>query len=312
MDNLKATLKAKANEIGFDLIGFAQVENLGKEFDNYISWLENGFHSGMDYLERNKEKRKDVSLILENAKTLIVTATNYNTPFFHNTELDNSTGKISRYAWGDDYHEVILPRLESLSSEIKKLFPDTISKCYVDTGPILEKVWAVRAGLGWQGKNSLLLTKKFGSYVFIGIIITTIQIEPDKIIPDHCGKCTACMDSCPTNAIVNPKVVDSNKCISYWTIETKGRIDFPENIAKNLRNWAFGCDICQEVCPWNRKMIYTEEKRFYPRQDKTELESENIFTMSPEEFNIRFKNSPIKRTKLVGLQKNLRYIKNPG
>ncbi|MCX7736000.1 MAG: tRNA epoxyqueuosine(34) reductase QueG [Candidatus Kapabacteria bacterium] len=309
MVELKEILKPRAKEIGFDLIGFAKAEPLENEFDNYLYWLEQGFNAKMEYLERNKEKRKDISLILENAKTVIVTATNYNTPFYHNQSLNNSQGKISRYAWGEDYHNVILPKLELLASEISKIYPEAKSKCYVDTGPILEKVWAVKAGLGWQGKNSLILTKKFGSYVFLGLIITSVEIEPDSIIPDHCGKCSSCIESCPTNAIVQPKVIDSNKCISYWTIETKGKADFPENVAKNLKNWVFGCDICQEVCPWNRKEVFTDDVSFFPRQNQTILESDYFNQMSEDEFSIRFKNSPIKRAKLEGIRKNISYIK---
>lgn len=312
MDNLKEILKKKAKEIGFDQIGFAKAETLGQEFDDYLRWLDAGFNASMDYLARNKEKRKDISLVLENAKTVIVTATNYNTPFFHNCSINDTSGKISRYAWGDDYHDVILPKLKLLSLEITNFHPDSKLKCYVDTGPILEKVWAVKAGLGWQGKNSLILTKKFGSYVFLGLIITTAEIESDIIIPDHCGKCNACIENCPTGAIVHPKVLDSNKCISYWTIETKGKIDFPENIAQNLKNWVFGCDICQEVCPWNRKKIFTKDIRFYPRNNQTLIDANEIDTMDTTGFNIRFKNSPIKRAKLDGINKTFNYIKKSG
>lgn len=312
MEDFKERLKAKAKEIGFDLIGFAKAEKLGQEFDNYLSWLASGFNAKMDYLERNKEKRKDISLILENPKTIIVTATNYNTPFFHENNIDHFSGKISRYAWGDDYHDIILAKLNILSSEISNYEPESKSKCYVDTGPILEKAWAVRAGIGWQGKNSLILTKKFGSYVFLGLIVTTIEIESDQIISDYCGKCNACIENCPTGAIVQPKVVDSNKCISYWTIETKGKIDFPDNVANNLKNWVFGCDICQEVCPWNRRKIFTREISYYPRQNQTYLDSKDIDMMDNVYFNLRFKNSPIKRAKLEGIQKTMTYIKKSG
>lgn len=312
MDNLKEILKSKAMEFGFDLIGFAKTEKLGQEFDNYLNWLASGFNAGMDYLERNKEKRKDISLILENAKTVIVTATNYNTPFSHENNIDHFSGKISRYAWGDDYHDIILAKLNILSSDILKFAPESKSKCYVDTGPILEKAWAVRAGIGWQGKNSLILTKKFGSYVFLGLIVTTIEIESDQIISDHCGKCNACIENCPTGAIVRPKVVDSNKCISYWTIETKGKIDFPDNVANNLKNWVFGCDICQEVCPWNRRKIFTEDIRYFPRQNQTFIDSSEIDSINNVDFNLRFKNSPIKRAKLEGIQKTMTYIKKSG
>lgn len=308
MNQLKDLIKNKAIELGFDLIGFAKVEPLDIEFDNYIHWLELSYNADMEYLERNKEKRKNVGLILENAKTVIVTAINYNTPFEHNNEKCQSKGKISRYAWGEDYHNVVLPKLESLSAEIKKIFPESESKCYVDTGPILEKAWAVKAGIGWQGKNSLILTRRFGSYMFLGIIISTIEIEPDKIVKDYCGKCNLCIESCPTGAIVSPKVIDSRKCISYWTIETKGKKEFPEIVSKNLNGWFFGCDICQEVCPWNRKKIYTECKEFYPRNNQTEIECERMLNMEEDEFQIRFKNSPLKRAKLEGLKHNMIYL----
>ncbi len=312
MKEIKKILIAKAYEIGFDLIGFAKAEPLREDFKNYIQWLELGFNAQMGYMERNLDKRKDVSFIIDNAKTVIVTATNYNTPFYHNELENHSDGKISRYAWGEDYHNVILPKLESLALDITRIEPEAKSKCYVDTGPILEKVWAVKAGLGWQGKNSLILTKKYGSYIFLGIIITTIGIEADKVMPDHCGSCKACIENCPTNAIVQPKVVDSNKCISYWTIETNGEIEFPENVARNLNNWVFGCDICQEVCPWNRKQVFTNELEYYPRLNQIVLESKIISRMNHDDFNLRFKNSPIKRAKLKGIIKNMSYLKkNP-
>ncbi len=297
----KDRLKRYAFDIGFCDVGFARATALEPEFERYLKWLEKGYNGTMSYLERNLDRRRNPDLILPGAKTVIVCAYNYNSPYQHNGNF-----KISRYAWGDDYHEIVLSLLKSLEVKLKFFFPDAKCKSYVDTGPILEKSWAVRAGIGWQGKNSLLLTKKFGSYVFLGIILTTIEFEPDPILPDYCGKCNKCIESCPTGAIVEPMVVDSNRCISYWTIEAKPEQDIPKEI--DLKDWIFGCDICQEVCPWNSKKRYTNDHRFYPRNGKTNLEEDFLHNLTEETFRVHFKNSPVKRVKFLGLKRNFEHI----
>ncbi len=305
-NSIKSFFKQAAIDIGFDDIGFASVEILDKEYRHYLQWLEAGYHSEMNYLNRRQGKRRDITMLLENAKTVIVLLHNYNTDYKHS---DNKEfGKISRYAWGDDYHDIIKNKLLVLSNQAEQLYPENKFKSYVDTGPVLEKQWAVRAGVGWQGKNSLLLNRKLGSYFFIGIIITDLEIEANKPQRNYCGSCTACIDNCPTGAIVEPYVVDSRKCISYWTIETKGATKFPEHISKNLNGWLFGCDICQEVCPWNSKPNYVDFDYFKPRLKEFELHLKQILQMPQSEFQLRFKNSPIKRSKLSGLQNNAREL----
>jgi epoxyqueuosine reductase len=301
LNDLKQNIIQKAIEIGFAEIGFASAQKLVGEMKFYHDWLEKGYHAAMSWMERNNEKREDPAKILENAKTIIVTATNYNTNFFHS---ENEKGKISRYAWGDDYHDIILPKLRKLSAFIKEQNPESITREYVDTGSILEKVWAEKSGIGWQGKNSLILNKKLGSWIFLGIIITDLGIEADEEIGSFCGKCNLCINSCPTGAIVAPKVVDSTKCISYWTIEAKPDMEIPLPVAENLNGWLYGCDICQDVCPWNRKKVFTEEENYFPRKNETEMDLVSIEKMDQEDFSGRFRKSPVKRTKLAGLKRN--------
>ncbi len=302
MSSLKLNIKDFALESGFSTIGFASASKSISGFELFTEWIAKGYHADMKWLDKNHEKRQNIENILPGAKTVIVTTTNYLTDFsYHNL---NSYGKISRYAWGDDYHNVILPKLELIAEKISELFPCSISKCYVDTGPILEKQWAVAAGIGWQGKNSLIMNKKDGSWFFIGIIITTAEFEPDSPLADHCGKCDLCMKSCPTDAIIAPKVIDSNKCISYWTIEAKADRDIPFDIAGNMNSWIFGCDICQDVCPWNRKVKPVYDKVFSPRLGQTQLKLDDLIEMTDEDFRLRFSNSPVKRPKLAGMKRN--------
>jgi epoxyqueuosine reductase len=306
LSELKKNIKINATELGFAEIGFVRADKLEREMKFYYDWLQQGYHATMGWLERNNHKRENPSEILPNAKTIIVTATNYNTNYQHTN--DEGLGKISRYAWGDDYHDIILPKLRDLSAYIKELSPETNSREYVDTGSILDKIWAEKAGIGWQGKNSLIINKKLGSWIFLGIIITDLEIEADEEIGNFCGKCNKCIESCPTGAIVAPKIVDSSKCISYWTIEAKPTVEIPEEIGKNLNDWVYGCDICQDVCPWNRKKIFTNEQNYLPRNEEIELKLENITKMEQEDFSKRFKKSPIKRTKIAGLKRNAEKI----
>lgn len=300
----KEILRKDIISLGFHDVGFVRADKLDIEFDKYLEWLNLGYNAGMDYLKNNLEKRKDPSLVHLNAKTIVVCALSYKTPFKHTTE----DFKISRYAWGEDYHFIVLPMLKKVEGKIKEFNPDATSKSYVDTGPILEKVWAVRSGIGWMGKNSLVISKNLGSYFFIGIVLTSLEIPSDFPIPDFCGRCSRCIEACPTGAIVKPKVIDSRKCISYWTIEAKPDEEIPKNI--DLRNWIFGCDICQEVCPWNRKAKITDIKAFYPLKNGTNISEELLTNLDIKEFNNRFKNSPIKRSKLGGIKRNFYHILN--
>ncbi len=298
------TVRQAAIDAGFDAVGFADAVPLDDAFEHYEAWIKRSYHGSMGYMERNAEKRRDVSEIVPGAQTVIVVALNYYTPFTHEGE----GGKVARYAWGDDYHDVIPERLDRIIAAINEIDPTSESKRYTDTGPILEKQWAVRAGLGWQGKHSNVLRRDIGSWFFLGVIITTLRLEPTVVMQDHCGTCTACIDACPTKAIVEPYVVDARKCISYWTIETKAHEDLPVHVIEQLDGWIFGCDVCQDVCPWNRFQQPTSEPRFLPRGGVTVLDTGEMLSLSPDEFASRFKGSPIKRPKLAGLQRNAKAV----
>lgn len=294
----------KARELGFDLIGFAKAERLTDELIHLNDWLSRGYNADMDYMNRNREKREDVSLILPGAKSVISMAMNYYTDHTHNGQ--NGIGKISRYAWGKDYHLIIWDKLELLEKHLNEIDPGFRSISYVDTGPVMDKSWAVRAGIGWLGKHSNVISREIGSWFFISTLITNREFEYNEPVVDHCGTCRACLDACPTNAIVDDYIVDSNKCISFLTIENKGEI---ENSFKNrFDNWLFGCDVCQDVCPWNNKFsVVTQEGDFEP-VDGTGIPLNDVISMSPEEFKSKFETSPLKRAKLNGLKRNAGFL----
>ncbi|MBS1562481.1 MAG: tRNA epoxyqueuosine(34) reductase QueG [Bacteroidetes bacterium] len=299
-----SVIRQAALDAGFDAVGVAEAVPLYDAFTHYEDWIARSYHGSLGYMERNAEKRRDVTEILPGARSVIVVALNYYTPFEHRGE----GGKVARYAWGDDYHDVIPERLDRIVAAIKAIDPTAECKRYTDTGPILEKQWAVRAGLGWQGKHSNILRRDIGSWFFLGVIITTMPLEPSKPMEDHCGTCTACIDGCPTKAIVEPYVVDARSCISYWTIEAKAHEEFPSNVVEHLDGWIFGCDVCQDVCPWNRFQRPTQERRFLPRGGVTVLDTGEMLSLSPDAFASRFKGSPIKRPKLAGLQRNAKAV----
>ncbi len=295
-------IKSKAAELGFAKVGIVRAEKLGGDAERFARWLDRGFHGEMAWLSRDPEKRSDPRLIFPEAKSVIVVAMNYFTP--HEHEHDPEKGKISRYAWGDDYHDVLKERLRALLDWIRVERPEAEGKVCVDTAPMMEKAWAVRAGLGWIGKHSNLITKDHGSWVFIGEILLNLELDYDAdIVDDHCGTCTACLDACPTNAIVEPYVVDSRKCISYATIELRTD-ELPTEIASDLNGWLYGCDICQDICPWNRFEKPTDESRFEPRNAETSLPLDAVEQMTHENYVERFRRSAMKRTKLSGLKRN--------
>lgn len=304
MATLAEKIKDKAFEIGFAKIGIVRAEPLTSESAHLHEWLSRGFYGDMAWMAREPEKRADPRILFPEARSMIVVALNYFTPHEHDDDL--AKGKISRYAWGDDYHDVLKGKLGSLLDWIKLEQPDAEGKICVDTAPVMDKAWAVRAGLGWIGKHSNLITKEFGSWVFLGEILLNLELDYDTdVVEDHCGTCTACLDGCPTAAIVEPYVVDSRKCISYATIELRDE-SLPQEIAENLNGWLYGCDICQDVCPWNRFEKPTEETRFEPRNDERSIPLSSIDSLTTEKYAERFRKSAIKRTKLSGLKRNAR------
>lgn len=293
----------KAKELGFDLVGFAKTEILEKESAKLNEWLKNSYQASMEYMEKNYDKRKTVSNILPEAKSVISLALNYYTP--ENYSDEKNKGKVSRYAWGKDYHLVIWQKLDELEKYLKGVDPKFQSISYVDTGPVMDKVWAVKSGIGWMGKHTNIINPLKGSWFFIATIITNYVFEYSDIITDHCGTCTACIDACPTNAIVKEYVVDANKCISFLTIENKGEIS--NSFKGKFDNWIFGCDVCQDVCPWNDKFSETTSiQEFYPINK--ELTIDEITELDNSSFKKHFDESPIKRAKLRGLLRNAKFV----
>lgn len=282
------------------MIGFAPAGALSGEASRLIEWIDRGYQGEMLWMEREPEKRSDPRVLFPAAKTVIAAAVNYYTPHEHG----DTGGKISRYAWGDDYHDVVKAKLAALLDWIKSEITEADGKVCVDTAPIMDKAWAVRAGLGWIGKHSNVITRELGSWVFLGEILLNLELEYDtEPVADHCGSCTRCIDACPTAAIVEPYVVDSRKCISYATIELRDD-RLPPEIAENLDGWIYGCDICQDVCPWNRFEKPSDEAAFQPRSGETALDPKRIAAMEHAEYVERFRRSAIKRTKLSGLKRN--------
>jgi epoxyqueuosine reductase len=293
----------KAKQLGFDLVGFAKPDLLEDETEKLKQWLDKGYQASMSYMEKNLHKRKDVKEILPTVKSIISLALNYFTSEHHSNEDD--IGKVSRYAWGKDYHLIIWQKLDELETMLKEIEPELEILSYVDTGPVMDKAWAVRAGIGWMGKHTNVINPDYGSWFFIATIITNYQFDYSEIITDHCGTCTACIDACPTKAIVQEYVVDSNKCISFQTIENKEEI--PIGLKGKFDNWLFGCDICQDVCPWNHKFSQQSWiKEFHPLNK--ELTYDEVLKLDEQSFKERFAESPIKRTKLKGLQRNAKFL----
>ena len=301
---LSQFIKAKALEVGFTKAGISGVQPFEEESGRLREWLEEGMHGRMHYMERSEDRRNDVRNILPSAKSILSLALNY----YHPTEQEPQFPKISRYAWGTDYHEVIPPMLDRLLGEIRAVAPNLEAKSYTDTGPLFEKAIAQRAGLGWIGKHSNLITREVGSWVFLAEILLDLELTPDFPGVDLCGTCTRCIDACPTNAILEPYKVDATKCISYLTIELKPEHSIPAPQAGQMENWIYGCDICQDVCPWNRFEKPTEIEAFSPRLANLELTIEQIDQMEQTEFSERFRKSPIKRTKLAGLKRNAKVL----
>lgn len=302
--SLKKELQAFAHAQGCDLFGIAPVA-LFQELEFYPKWLQAGYAGEMAYLHRQLPKRLDARQILSEAKSVIVIGVIYNTPQPHSIEInDRDRGWISRYAWGDEYHEILLRKLEALHAFLgDKVGEEYQGKSYVDTGPVLDRVFAKYAGIGWFGKNTNLINQKLGSWFFIGELLTNLALEIDAPPPDRCGTCNRCLEACPTDAFAAPYVLDASRCISYLTIELRGAI--PEELRPAVGNHLFGCDICQDVCPWNRKSAATQIPEFLPRRNAVAPLLREFADCSEQDFRERFKNSPVKRAKWRGFMRNV-------
>jgi epoxyqueuosine reductase len=301
MSSLSQKIKEEAIRLGFDKVGFARADTLVSEGNHLQEWLSRGFHGTMEWMARTKDKRRYPGLVFKDTHSVIALAMNYYVDVQHSDGME--TGKISRYAWGEDYHEVMEHRLEKLLESIKRLEPGAEGKIYVDTGPVMEKVWAQRAGIGWEGKHTNVISPEFGSWIFLGEMLLNIELEYDPPATDHCGTCMLCIDACPTDAIVEPYLLDSTKCISYLTIEYHGPI--PRGLGAKFDGWVYGCDICQDVCPWNSKFqTPTEKTAFLPRKENIMPDLKQLATITEDEFHNHYQHSPIKRTKRSGLRRN--------
>jgi epoxyqueuosine reductase len=309
ISQLEETIKAAAKAAGFDLCGIAPVSS-NRELEYFPEWIAAGHGGEMKYLQSRNDsgalKRSSLSNAAPWARSVVVCAINYNSDQPYSTErTDKSRGWISRYAWSrQDYHDLVLGRLRTLESQIRDAADsrEVRSWSYVDTGPIVERVVAKYAGVGWQGKNTCIINQEIGSWLFLGVILTSLELTPDLPAPDRCGSCTRCLDACPTDAFISPYKLDATRCISYLTIEKRGAI--PTGLRAGMGNHVFGCDICQDVCPWNRKAPVSRSAEFEPRPEFVNPALEWLAEMSQQEFRAVFKDSPIKRAKYSGLRRN--------
>jgi epoxyqueuosine reductase len=296
-------IKAEASRLGFLSCGISKAGFLEEEAPRLERWLRQGMHGEMGYMDNHFDKRLDPRKLVPGAKSVISLLYNY----FPSETQREETYKISKYAYGEDYHFVLKGKLHQLLSFIEGVVGEVHGRAFVDSAPVLDKAWAARSGLGWIGKNSNLLTRKVGSYYFIAELILDLELEYDGPVTDHCGSCTACLDACPTGAIVQPYVVDGSRCISYFTIELKEQ--FPSSLGADFDNWVFGCDVCQDVCPWNRFAKPHQEPAFEPTPPLLEMGRRDWEELTEEVFRKVFGKSAVRRTKYSGLQRNIAYIK---
>lgn len=303
-ENAAQLIKQKAKAIGFDFCGISKATFLEEEAPRLEKWLKENRHGEMQYMAKNFDKRLDPRLLVDGAKSVISVLYNYYTD---KKQIDVETLKISKYAYGEDYHVVVKDKLYQLFEFIKEQFGEINGRVFVDSAPVMDKAWAKKSGLGWIGKNSNLINKQQGSFFFIGEIILDLELPEDGPIKDYCGTCTRCIDACPTDAIIEPYVVDGSKCISYFTIELKNEI--PKDVKGKFENWIFGCDICQDVCPWNRFSMPHNEPRFEPQLSLLEMTKKDFENLTEETFNKVFKKSAVKRTKFNGLKRNIQFLK---
>ncbi len=297
-------IKQKALELGFSDIGYSVVEPLGDDEQKLQQWLNLGYQAGMSYMNNHFEKRVNPTLLVEGSKSIISVLLNYKPK---ELQTDPQAPKLARYAYGKDYHFVIKDKLQLLFDYIKaEIYTSLEGRLFTDSAPVLDRAWAARSGLGWIGKNTNLIHKKLGSYVLIGELITNLPLQAGQPIKEACGGCQRCIDACPTGALVAPYQLDANKCISYLTIEHREAL--PETLSDQFNNWAFGCDICQEACPWNWKARPTNEEEFQPHPDLLKLSRDEWHQMNEERFRELFRKSAVKRTKYSGLRRNLDFL----
>lgn len=299
-------IKNYAAALGFDHCGIAKAVKLDDDARRLESWLSNGFNGSMQYMQNHFELRIDPAKLVPGAKSVITLLLNY----FPNALQNTDTAKISKYAYGEDYHEVIRSKLKSLLQSIKENIGEVNGRGFVDSAPVLERSWAQKSGLGWIGKNGNLINKQAGSFFFIATLITDIELEyDDALAKDYCGTCTKCIDSCPTEAILPDKVIDGSKCISYFTIELKDAF-IPEAMKGKFDSWMFGCDVCQDVCPWNRFSKPNKEINFTAIPEILNYTKDDWEELTEESFKIIFKHSPLKRRKFEGIKRNLKFLQS--
>lgn len=289
--------------LGFLSCGISRADFLEQEAPRLEKWLNKNYHGQMAYMENHFDKRLDPRLLVDGAKSVVSLLLNY-----YPSEIQNPASyKISKYAYGEDYHFVIKEKLKQLLQFIQEEIGEVNGRVFVDSAPVLDKAWAAKSGLGWIGKNANLITQKVGSFYFIAELIIDLELEYDLPTTDHCGTCTACIDACPTQAIIQPYVVDGSKCISYFTIELKDNL--PQEMKGQFNDWVFGCDVCQEVCPWNRFAKPHQEPLFEPKAELLQFSKRDWQELTKETFNKVFKNSAVKRTKFEGLMRNIDFVK---
>jgi len=297
-------IKSEAKRLGFMSCGISKAGFLEEEAPRLEKWLKENRHGQMHYMENHFDKRLDPTLLVDDAKSVISLLLNY----YSEEKQQDESYKISKYAYGQDYHFVIKEKLKELLYSIHENIGEVGGRAFVDSAPVLDKAWAAKSGLGWIGKNSNLVTKQVGSFFFIAELIVDLELEYDNITTDHCGSCTACIDACPTQAIIEPFVVDGSKCISYFTIELKENI--PAEMKGSFGDWAFGCDVCQDVCPWNRFSKPHREPLFNPNPDLLSMTKKDWEEITEDTFRAVFKNSAVKRAKYAGLLRNIDFLKD--
>ena len=297
-------IKAEAKRLGFLSCGISKAGFLEKEAPRLENWLNKNMHGQMGYMQNHFDKRLDPTKLVDDSKSVISLLLNY---YPSQVQEDKKAPKLSKYAYGQDYHFVIKEKLKELTHFIQQEIGDVSGRAFVDSAPVLDKAWAAKSGLGWIGKHSNLLTQQVGSFYFIAELIIDLDLEYDSIVSDHCGTCTACIDACPTQAITEPYVVDGSKCISYFTIELKDQL--PNNLKGKFDDWMFGCDVCQDVCPWNKFSKPHNEPLFNPHPDLLAMTKKDWEDITEEVFKKVFQKSAVKRTKFEGLKRNIEFVK---